>query len=145
LRTIRALRFIAVLNQKLKNNAKPNQKIDLFDIETTTRNSLKTHVDLVEYVSRERIKDELMKVFISGDPFAFISLLDETDLLKQVFPALYKNKHIEQPVRYHPFDNYLHTMLTLYELQKLNTDYLTRFAMLYHDVGKADQYAAYAN
>ncbi|HKL43716.1 MAG TPA: HD domain-containing protein, partial [Candidatus Absconditabacterales bacterium] len=78
-----------------------------------------------------------------GDPFAFISLLDETNLLSYIFPELAKNKHIDQPVRYHPFDNYVHTLLTLYELQKINTDYLARFAMLYHDVGKAEQYAAY--
>jgi tRNA nucleotidyltransferase/poly(A) polymerase len=65
LRIIRALRFVAVLNQKLRNNAKPDTKIQLFDIETNTRSSLKTHTKLVENVSMERIKDEMMKVFIS--------------------------------------------------------------------------------
>lgn len=161
LRTIRALRFIAVLNQKLRKQewnivkaplegvggkkikAGNRSKVQLFDIETNTRSSLKEHTTLVEQVSKERIKDEMMKVFVSWDPFAFISLLDETKLLEYIFPALYKNKYIEQPVRYHPFDNYVHTMLTLYSLQKINTDYLTRFAMLYHDVWKAEQYAAY--
>jgi hypothetical protein len=65
LRTIRALRFIAVLNQKLRDNAKPDTKIQLFDIETKTRTSLKEHTKLVEQVSKERIKDEMMKVFVS--------------------------------------------------------------------------------
>jgi hypothetical protein len=37
----------------------------------------------------------------------------------------------------------VHTMLTLYSLQRINSDYLARFAMLYHDVWKRDQYAAY--
>jgi len=50
---------------------------------------------------------------------------------------------VEQPVRYHPFDIYVHTMLSLYELQKINSDYLVRLAMLYHDVGKVGQYEAY--
>jgi len=38
---------------------------------------------------------------------------------------------------------YAHTLLTLKALQELNSDYLVRFAMLYHDVGKVAQYTAY--
>ena len=157
LRTIRALRFISVLNQKLRNKTKSKNKnsapltlnseskITLFDIESNTRTSLKKHTDLVQNVARERIKDEMIKVFSVWDPFAFVSLLDETKLLEYIFPWLYKTKNIEQPVRYHPFDTYVHTLLTLYELQKINTDYLVRFSMLYHDVGKVWQYQSYQN
>lgn len=142
LRTIRALRFVSVLNQKLRNK-KWNWKIVLFDIETNTWNSLKKHVALVQNVAKERIKEEIKKVFSVWDPFAFVSLLDEIKLLEYLFPGLYKTKHVEQPVRYHPFDTYVHTMLSLYELQKINFDYLVRLAMLYHDVGKVGQYEAY--
>jgi hypothetical protein len=46
-------------------------------------------------------------------------------------------------VRFHPFDVYTHTLLTLYELQKINSDYLVRLAMLYHDVWKVAQFGAY--
>lgn len=35
-------------------------------------------------------------------------------------------------------------MLTLWHLQQINDHYLVKLAMLYHDVGKPDQYAAYA-
>jgi hypothetical protein len=71
--------------------------------------------------------------------------LDETNLLKFLFPSLFKTKNIDQPVRYHPFDVYVHTLLTLYELQKINENYLVRFAMLYHDVGKVNQFKEYKN
>lgn len=142
LRTIRALRFVSVLNQKLRNK-KWSWKMLLFDIETNTWNSLKKHVHLVHNVAKERIKDEIKKVFSVWDPFVFISLLDEIKLLEHLFSWLYKTKHVEQPVRYHPFDIYVHTMLSLYELQKINSDYLVRLAMLYHDVGKVGQYEAY--
>ena len=156
LRTIRALRFVSVLNQKLKESSPKverskskiittDNKIKLFDIESNTRTSLKKHVDLVRNVAKERIKDEMMKVFSFGDPFVFISLLDEVQLLEYIFPALYKTKNVEQPVRYHPFDTYVHTILTLYELQKINKDYLVRFSMLYHDVWKVGQYQSYKN
>jgi membrane-associated HD superfamily phosphohydrolase len=36
-------------------------------------------------------------------------------------------------------------MLSLKAIQEMNSDYLVRFAMLYHDVGKVAQYAAYDN
>jgi tRNA nucleotidyltransferase (CCA-adding enzyme) len=85
----------------------------------------------------------LSKAFIEGNPFGFVSLLDEAKLLPILFPALMETKNVEQPVRYHPFDVYAHTLLTLFELQKINKDYLVRFAMLYHDVGKVDQFDAY--
>ena len=62
-----------------------------------------------------------------------------------LFPALYATKNINQPVRYHPFDVYTHTMLTVYELQKINKNYLVRLGMLYHDVGKTAQFAAYGD
>ncbi len=143
LRIIRALRFVSVLNQKLKDNQWDKPKITLFDIDTDTRRSTKELSNLVQNISKERIHDELMKVFISWDPFAFVSLLDEIKLLEYIFPALFATKNIDQPVRYHPFDVYVHSLLSLYHLQKINKDYLVRFSMLYHDVGKVGQYSAY--
>lgn len=144
LRVIRALRFVSVLNQKLKKiKPKKWEKLTLFDIDASTRLSLKKHSSLIQNIAKERIKEEISKVFITWDPFAFVSLLDELSLLQHLFPALYNTKHVEQPVRYHPFDTYTHTILSLYHLQKINTDYLTRFSVLYHDVGKVAQYQSY--
>ena len=143
LRIIRALRFVSVLNQKLKDTQWDKPKITLFDIDTDTRKATKDLANLVQNISKERIHDEIMKVFSVWDPFAFVSLLDEIKLLEYVFPALYATKNIEQPVRYHPFDVYVHTMMSLYHLQRINKDYLVRFSMLYHDVGKVGQYSAY--
>ena len=115
----------------------------LFDFEKTTWNSIKKNHALIHNVSKERIKEEIMKAFTVGNPFGFVSLLDEAQVLEHLFPALYATKNIEQPIRYHPFDVYVHTLLCLYELQKINTDPLVRLAMLYHDVGKVDQFGAY--
>ena len=143
LRIIRSLRFVSVLNQKLKDTQWNKPKITLFDIDTDTRKATKELANLLQNISKEGIHDEIMKVFVSWDPFAFVSLLDEIRLLEYVFPALYATKNIEQPVRYHPFDVYVHTMMSLYHLQRINKDYLVRFSMLYHDVGKVGQYSAY--
>ena len=143
LRIIRSLRFVSVLNQKLKDTQWNKPKITLFDIDTDTRKATKELANLLQNISKERIHDEIMKVFVSWDPFAFVSLLDEIKLLEYVFPALYATKNVEQPVRYHPFDVYVHTMMSLYHLQRINKDYLVRFSMLYHDVWKVGQYSAY--
>lgn len=160
LRIIRAIRFVNVINEKLKHcwNAPMIKKnhlntstlkhlapVVLFDFAKETRNSLKKNHALVENVAKERIKEEIMKAFTVGNPFGFIWLLDEAKLLEHLFPALYATKYIEQPIRYHPFDIYTHTLLTLFELQKISTDPLVRLAMLYHDVGKVDQFGAYGD
>lgn len=142
LRLIRAIRFVNVLNQKLKNQ-ESKDKIKLFDFEKESRLSIKKNNQLIKKIAKERIKEEIVKVFQNWNPFWFISLLDESELLKIIFPALHKTKNIAQPVRYHPFDVYTHTMLTLHELQKINSNYLVRLWMLYHDVGKPKQFWQY--
>ena len=154
LRIIRAIRLVNVLNEKLKKEEQGgkeekrkggNNKIMLFDFEKATRNSLKKNHALIQNIAKERIKDEIMKAFTLGNPFGFVALLDEAELLEYLFPALYATKSIPQPIRYHPFDIYAHTMLTLFELQKISKDPLVRLAMLYHDVGKVDQFGAYGD
>lgn len=148
LRIIRAIRFVNVLNEKLKDGKieklKNNSKISLFDFEKSTWNSIKKNHALVQQVAKERIKEEIMKAFTVWNPFGFVALLDEAKLLEHLFPALYETKNVDQPIRYHPFDIYTHTMLCLFELQKINKHPLVRLAMLYHDVGKVDQFGAYA-
>jgi len=141
LRIVRAIRFVNVLNTTLRAVSK--DKAQLFDYIKETWNSVKNNHELIKNVAKERIKEEIMKAFTVGDPFGFIALLDEARLLQHLFPALYKTKYIEQPVRYHPFDVYTHTLLALRELQHINKNPLVRFAMLYHDVGKVDQFGAY--
>lgn len=144
LRIIRALRFVCVFNKQLKNKANRKSKINLFDIEKETWLAMKENINLVQNIANERIKDETTKAFQKGSAFAYISLLDEIKLLEYIFPSVYKTKYDEQPVRYHPFDTYAHTLLTLYELEKINDNYLVKLAMVYHDVWKPAQYWAYS-
>lgn len=89
---------------------------------------------LIQYVAKERIHQELVKVFSANNPFGYVALLDDAHILQFIFPSLYRTKNNEQPVRYHPFDTYAHTLLTLWHLQQINTDYLVKLGMLYHDV-----------
>ncbi len=145
LRIIRWARFINILNQKLKTKANQDAissaspPLD-FDRDKKTRRSAQKHFYLVEKVAKERINQEMKKVFEAANPFGFVVMLDKLNLLKFLFPALWQTKNVDQPVVYHPFDVYEHSILTLYHLQQINKKTLVKLAMLYHDVGKPDQY-----
>ncbi len=118
-------------------------KVQLFDFSSETWESIKKNTPLLVHVAKERIKEELCKPFQKWNPFAFVVLLDASGMLPILFPALAKTKFVDQPIRYHAFDVYTHIMLSLKAIQEMNSDYLVRFAMLYHDVWKVWQYAAY--
>lgn len=134
LRVLRAVRFANKLNNRLDDTD------DGYDFTHETWHAMKKAYYLVSYIAKERIREEIVKVFQDHNPMWYIALLDELNLLKFIFPALAATKHVPQPVRYHSFDVYAHTLLTLHAVQWLTDQYLTRLAMLYHDVGKTDQY-----
>lgn len=127
-RLVRALRFAIAL---------------AFDIEKKTRTSLQKYAHLIRTIAKERIKQECDKVFAGNNPFGFVALLDSANMLKWIFPKVYDNKAVQQPIRYHPFDVYTHSMMVLYHLQQLSDDPILRYAALYHDVGKVEQYSSY--
>jgi len=74
----------------------------------------------------------------------FVSLCDELNILKDLFPSLAACKNVDQPVRYHPFDVYAHTLLCLNAADQRNVDPFVKLALVFHDVGKPDQYYAYS-
>lgn len=138
LRILRWIRFTNMLNQSIPNAEKQNTG---FDLDKQTRQGMEKTVHLVKELSAERLHAELMKVFSWDNPFGYVALLRELGLLQTIFPALAGTVDNRQPVRYHPFDTYNHTLLTLWHCQQLCNDPLVKFAMLYHDVGKPEQYA----
>ncbi len=143
LRLVRAVRIVNILNQKLEKNNNLKRKINnlkLFDYDTDTRMSMKKNYYLVQFIAKERLRDEILKVFKMNNPFGFVSLIEDLNILKYIFPWLSLCKNIDQPVRYHPFDVYTHTILCLWHLQKINKDYIVKLSMIYHDVWKPDQY-----
>ncbi|MFA7284272.1 MAG: HD domain-containing protein [Candidatus Absconditabacterales bacterium] len=133
LRILRAVRFQNILNFDSILDAE-------FDYEQQTRKSMKKYYYLVKQLSKERIHEEIKKVFSGPNPFGYVAVLDELNLLKYIFPGIFALKFLNQPMRYHPFDVYSHSILALYHLQSINVNYLVRLAMLYHDCGKVEQY-----
>lgn len=126
LRILRAIRFAA--------------NIWWFDVEPKTRKSMKKLYFLARKLSKERIHEEIVKVFKGKNPFGYIAMLDELNLMKYIFPAVWHLKWLNQPVKYHPMDVWHHTLMVLKAWQELSDDYMVRLWCLYHDVGKTEQY-----
>ncbi len=86
----------------------------------------------IEIVSKERIRDELVKLLLGTRPSLGLQLLLGTGLLAEAIPVLALLSGVEQG-GYHPDDVFEHTAMAvdLAPPQKL-----VRLAVLFHDVGK---------
>ena len=121
LRLMRAVRFSCQLG---------------FTIEAQTLKALKTESHLLEKISSERIRDELMKILASDYAYEGVTLLKETGLLAVFLPELIEAFSIDQisPERHHIYDLGTHSLMALKHCQNKNP--LVRLACLLHDLGK---------
>jgi len=116
LRAMRAARFQAQLG---------------FTIDPSTLYALKTHASNLAEISRERIRDELIKLITGDYPFEGLVTLIVTDLMKYIIPELLEGQGI---IHYNkPMDVLEHNMVACKIVK--NTPIL-RLAALLHDVGK---------
>ena len=85
-----------------------------FQIDTQTRSwILKLSPRLAE-VSRERIRDELIRILTEGYAAKGVQLLEECQLLPQILPEVSQLKGVAQPPEFHPEgDVWCHTLLML--------------------------------
>jgi len=120
LRLLRAVRFSARLE---------------YPIEENTFNALKKLASQIDQVSAERIRDELVKMFISKNPHKALDLLRDTGLLHEILPEVEKMIGVQQPPEFHPEgDVYVHTRMLLEQLD--HPTEILAIAALLHDVGK---------
>lgn len=122
LRTIRAVRFHAQLG---------------FEIEPETREAIIAEGHLLAKISKERIRDEFVKIIESDMPAEAIILAKELGLLKNMIPDLEKGIGVAQN-QAHSFDVWTHLLKTLAHAAKKNMPLHIRLAALFHDIGKPD-------
>lgn len=118
LRLLRAARFAAQLGYRIEDN---------------TRDAMKECGEKLQQISFERIRDELMKIVCSDDPYRGIWILYETDLLPYVLPELLEGVRVGQN-KHHMYSVFMHNLLSLQYCP--SDDPLVRFAALLHDIGK---------
>ncbi len=121
LRLMRAIRFATQLS---------------FSIEEKTLQAIIADANLIQHVSGERIRDELLKILGSSNPYEGIMLLDATGILDLILPELCLGKGVSQqrPGRHHTADVFTHNVLSLKYTPAENP--IVRLATLLHDVGK---------
>jgi len=107
-----------------------------FSIEQKTWNELKKDAKLLLEISKERVRDELMKILRNEHPYEGVMLLRDSNLLQYILPELLEGIGVEQarPGRHHTEDVFTHNVLSLKFCP--SKDPLVRFATLIHDIGK---------
>jgi tRNA nucleotidyltransferase/poly(A) polymerase len=126
LRMLRAIRFATVLE---------------FEIDPATWAALQAHAAEIHDVSAERIREELVRIFLSPHRVRGLDLLDESGLLAQIIPEMMALKGCEQPPQFHPEgDVWVHTRAMLGLLPAQVTLPLF-FSVLLHDIGKPPTYS----
>ena len=121
LRMLRAVRFAARFG---------------YQIDQQTFAAIRELAPQIHQVSRERIRDEILKMLTEGHARRAFELLDETGLLMQVLPEVKKMQGVEQPPQFHPEgDVWIHTLMLLDGLPAGVSKTLA-LGVLLHDVGK---------
>ncbi len=121
LRLLRAVRFATVLG---------------FDLDPATWRAVSENAPHIRDVSAERIREELVKIFLASARVRGWDLLDESGLMHAVLPELENLKGCEQPPQFHPEgDVFKHTRIMLGLLPAEVTAPLV-FSVLFHDIGK---------
>jgi poly(A) polymerase len=121
LRMLRAVRFATVLD---------------YQIDNPTWDALLASAASINEISAERIREELLRIFLSPNRVRGWDLLDQSGLLRTILPELDVMKGCLQPEQFHPEgDVFRHTRLML-ELLPEEVSAQLVLSVLFHDVGK---------
>lgn len=120
LRIMRAVRLAAELD---------------FSIEEKTQKAMIAHVAQLGKISKERIRDEFVRILNSNKPMKALILAQSIGILRYLSPELEKGIGVEQN-QAHSFDVFEHNLRALQHAADKGWSFEVRLAALLHDVGK---------
>lgn len=122
LRLMRAVRLVAELN---------------FALESDTASAILKKAEYLSHVSRERIRDEFVRILLSSQPMMAIALVHRLGLLPFIAPDLIRGVGIEQN-QAHSYDVFEHNLRSLQHAADKGWGLDIRLASLFHDVSKPE-------
>jgi poly(A) polymerase len=121
LRLLRSVRFATVLQ---------------FEIDPATWSALIKEAPSINDISAERIREELVRIFLSPQRARGWDLLEASGLMRTILPEVEAMKGCAQPPQFHPEgDVFRHTRLML-DLLPDEVSVPLVFSVLLHDIGK---------
>jgi poly(A) polymerase len=121
LRILRAVRFATVLG---------------FEIDRSTWDAVVAQASSIKEISAERIREELLRTFMSPHRVRGWDLLEASGLMGAILPEVEAMKGCEQPPQFHPEgDVFKHTRIML-DLLPEKASLPLVFSVLFHDIGK---------
>ena len=126
----------AVIERRIATDRQRFAAVLGYEIEKTTWDALVTSAPSINQISAERIRDELVRIFLSPNRVRGWDLLDSSGLMRAILPELEAMKGVLQPEQFHPEgDVFVHTRLML-QLLPQDVSVPLVFAVLFHDVAK---------
>ncbi|MBX4200064.1 HD domain-containing protein [Candidatus Parcubacteria bacterium] len=120
LRMLRALRFASELG---------------FAIDSDTLLAIDKNKNLLEHVSKERIRDEFVKIIMSDNPSVALGIATQLGLLQYISPEFERGVGMEQN-KAHAYTVWEHLLRSLDHAAKKNYPLHVRIAVLLHDIAK---------
>ncbi|MDI6641820.1 MAG: HD domain-containing protein [Elusimicrobiota bacterium] len=128
-----------------------------FNISRKTKKVIEKYSYLVSKPAKERIRDELIKIFQSENSYKVLDELDKVGIGERIFPEIKKIKQSTKKHYFHPQGLWQHSKLTLKSLERIlceperflaqeitsktllhisNRTYLLKLISLFHDISK---------
>lgn len=122
LRLVRAVRLVAELG---------------FALDSDTAAAIQTKAQNLTHVSRERVRDEFIRILNSDQPMMALVLAQQLGLLEYIAPDLTRGIGIDQN-QAHSYDVFGHLMRSLQHAADKSWDFDVRLAAVFHDVSKPE-------
>ncbi len=122
LRLMRALRLVSELN---------------FALDTDTALAIQKKASVLAFVSKERIRDELIRILQSDQPIIALTFAAKLGVLKYIVPDLTRGIEVKQN-QAHSFDVFEHLIRAMQHAADKKWSLNMRLAALFHDVSKPE-------
>jgi poly(A) polymerase/tRNA nucleotidyltransferase (CCA-adding enzyme) len=122
LRLMRAVRLVAELN---------------FAMDTDTAEAIQKKSRNLKLISKERIRDEFIRIINSSQPMMSLVLAQQLGILEYIAPDLSRGIGIDQN-QAHSYDVFGHLLRAVQHAADKNWDFDVRIAALFHDVSKPE-------